>query len=458
MNLRSLLIFSLFPVVLSAAPALTVEEAARLALQHSKGAQLTRLKSDEARIESEAARQQRYPRVTAFGIGAYAFRPIDLSLREGSLTGALDSLGVDLGLGPLSPTIGPFPSSDLTLLHGDHLVRFGGLTILQPLTQQWRIESGVRAAESARIAADRETARALAEIRIAIEELFAGILLEEHRIAQHAARLAFEERRLHDAQNARASGESLDDVVLGSQAKRVQAETELLRSRQQRERLVRRLAELIGRPEADDFELDPALPSRADRPLDYWLSRAEQNPDARIAAAVVERARAGVRAARQSRIPEVSAFATGWVQDGLPLAPGSGGTVGLALTWDVFDAGKRKSEIARSVTRQRAAELDHQRRGEEAARLIRATYQDFTHAGELVTLATQARAYRQRAFELARQSVDNGLALPSVALEAETNLREAEADVVAAQLQEHIALLRLHYLVGELEPASVNNP
>lgn len=268
MNLRTLLILGLIPLALPAAAPLTVEDAAQLALRHSKGAQLTRLKSDEARIDADVARLQRYPRITAFGLGAYAFRPIDLSLRQGSLTPALDALGVDLGLGPLSPTVGPFPASDLTLLHGDHLLGFGGLTLLQPLTQQWRIGSGVRAADSARLVADRETARVLAEIRVAVEELFAGILLEEQRHAQHAARLALEDRRLRDAENARATGESLDDVVLGSQAQRVQAEAELLRSRQQRERLVRQLAELLGEPERTDFTLDPALPSRPARSLD----------------------------------------------------------------------------------------------------------------------------------------------------------------------------------------------
>lgn len=457
MKLRTLLFSILLPVVLPAADPLTVDEATQLALQHSKGAQLTRLKSEEARIEADAARQQRYPRITAFGLGAYAFRPIDLSLREGSLTPALDSLGVDLGLGPLSPMIGPFPSNNLTLVHGENWMRFGGLTLLQPLTQQWRIESGVRAAASARLAADRETARVLAEVRVAVEELFAGILLEEQRTAQHAARLAFEQRRLRDAENARATGEALDDVVLGSQARRIQAETALLRSRQQRERLVRQLADLLGQPDVTDFTLDPVLPSRPVRPLDYWLSKAEQNPDALIAAAVVERARAGVRAARQAKIPDVSAFATGFVQGGLPLAPSTGGTVGLALTWDVFDFGRRHSDVARGLTRQRAAEIDRERRGEEAARLIRVTYQDFEHAGEIVALARQARAYRRRAFELAQQSFRQGLALESAALEAESHLREADADVVAAQLQQHVALLRLHYLVGELDPTPVNN-
>ncbi len=452
MNVRAFLLLALVPSLLTAQTRLTVDEATELALRHSKGAQLTRLKAEESRFEAEAARLQRYPRLTAFGLGAYAFRPIDLTLREGSLTPTLDALGVDLGMGPLSPTIGPFPWSDLTLLQGDHLMRFGGLTLFQPLTQQWRIGSGVKAAESARRAADRETARVLAEIRVAVEELFAGILVEERRATQYAAKLAFEERRLRDAENARTSGEALDDVVLGSQAQRVEAETELLRNRQQRERLLLQLAELIGQPGTTDLAVDPNLPARPARPLDYWLSKVEQNPDAQIAAAVVERARAGVRAARQSRIPDVTAFASGYVQGGVPLAPSSGGTVGLALTWDVFDFGRRRAEIDRGLTRQRAAELDHARRGEEAARLIRVTFQDYTHAAEVVTLAERARAYRQRAFELAQQSVSHGLALEATALEAEAKLREAESDVVGAQLQQHIGLLRLYYLVGELEP------
>ena len=63
----------------------------------------------------------------------------------------------------------------------------------------------------------------------------------------------------------------------------------------------------------------------------------------------------------------------------------------------------------------------------------------------------------RRALELAQQSVKAGLALPAVALEAEMNWREAEADLTGARLQRHVAGLRLHFLTGELANGPVNN-
>lgn len=441
----------MLPAAVAAADAaLSLDEAVALAMQHSKGAQLARLKTDDAGFAAAAAQQQRYPRITAFGMGGYYFRPIDLKLRQGSLTPVLDTLGTELGLGPLSAQIGPFPASDLSLARGSHTQFTGGLTILQPLSQQWRIASGTRAAEADRTTAQREAAQTLARIRLSVEELFAGILVEDQRHAALSARMTYQERRLHDAENAVTVGEALDETTLGLRTAVIQARTDLIRSEQQRARLTLQLADLIGQPGEEHLALTSTLPERTAQPLGHWVARAAQNPDRQIAAAIVEKAEAGVRAARQKHIPDLSAFATGFAQDGLPLVPSNGGMVGLTLTWDVFDFGRRDSEIARSRAQQRAAEVDRDRREEDAAREIRITYQDYTYAGDLMALAEQAVAYRRRAAQLSRQSTANELALESRALGSEAELAQAEADLFAAHVQRHLALLRLYFLAGEL--------
>ncbi len=431
-------------------PPLSLTEAVALAAQRSKGAQLARLKTEDAGFAATGARLQRYPHITAFGLAGYYFRPLDLQLKQGALTPMFDELGISMGLGPLSARGGPFPSSDFSLARGSHGQFTGGLMILQPLTQQWRIDSGLRAAEADRVTAQRESAQTLGRIRLGVEELFVGILLEEQRRVAFAARVTAEERRLREVEDAVSVGEALDEATLGLRTALLQARTDLTRSGQQRARLALQLADLIGRPGDESLALTPTLPERAAQTLTHWVARAAQNPDRLIAAAIVEKAAAGVRAARQRHIPDLSAFATGFAQDGLPLAPATGGMAGLTLTWDVFDFGRRNSEIARNRTQLRAAELDRDRREEDAAREIRITFQDFQHAGELIALAEQAAGYRRRTAELARQSATNDLALESKALGAEAELRKAEADVFAARMQRHVALLRLHFLAGEL--------
>lgn len=431
-------------------PPITLDDAVALALKHSKAAELAHLKVQEASSETDAARRLRYPQVSATGIGAYLQHPVEIKVSQGSLTSALNEVGTQLGLSQSTAAIGQFPANDLSLAKGSYMPVIGSLMVTQPLTQLWRVGSGVRAAKAGLTEAQREAARITAQLRFSIEELFVGILLENKHVAENEAKLAAQERKLRDAENAQKVGELLDESVLGMRAAVIQAKADLTRSHQQRERLSLQLADLIGRGGEDHLTVAGELPHRDERSLVYWLSQAKNNPDRQIAVATVEKATAAVRAARQTHIPELSFIASGYAQDGVPLVPRRSGAVGLSLSWDVFDFGRKDAEIARTVARRRSAEVNRDRIEEDSAREIRLVYQDFTYAAELVSLAQQAFDYRQRASQLAHQSTANGLALQSAALDADAELSKAEADLAAARFQRHLALLRLHFLAGEL--------
>ena len=429
---------------------LTLDDAVALAVKQSKGAQLSQLKIEEANAGTDAARRLRYPQIALTGGGAYLIDPFEVKISRGSLTSQLQETGTQLGYSQLASSIGQFPASDLSLAKGSRIPVVGDLTITQPLSQLWRIDSGVRVAKAGQDEARREAARTTAQIRYAVEELFVGCLLEKLRIVENEARLAFQERRLRDAENALHVGELLDESVLGSRATVIQAKADLTRSRQQYARLSLQLGDLIGRSGNDNLQLAGELPPRAEHPLAFWEAQAKNNPDRQIAAATVEKAAAAVRAARQSHIPDLSLFASGLAQDGIPLVSRRSGSFGLILNWDVFDFGRKDAEIAQAVARRRSAEVNRDRLDEDAMREIRLAHQDLLYAGELVSLASQALDYRKRAAQLSHQSLTNGLVLESSALDSDAELRKAEADLAGARYQHHLALLRLNFLAGEL--------
>jgi len=429
---------------------ITLDDAVVLAVKNSKAAQLAHLKIEEASSATDAARRLRYPQVSLTGVGFYLQHPTDIKVTRGSMTSALNEVGTQLGLGSTTAAMGEFPANDFTLAKGSYTPVIGDLTIAQPLSQLWRINSGVRAAKAGLTENQREAARILSELRFSVEQLFVGILLENKRVQENEAKLATQERKLRDAENAQKVGEILDEAVLGMRAAVLQAKTDLTRSRQQREKLSLQLADLIGRPGEDQLALAKELPRREEQPLNRWLAEAKNNPDRQIAAAVVEKASSAVRAARQTRIPELSLVASGYAQDGIPLVPRRSASVGLSLSWDVFDFGRKDAEIARTVAQRRSAEVNRDRIEEDATRQIRLAYQDLSYAKEVIGLTQQALDYRQRAAQLARQSTANGLALESSALDAEAELRKAEADLAGAQFQSHLALLKLHFLAGKL--------
>ena len=82
-------------------------------------------------------------------------------------------------------------SPDLTLARGSHSPRIGSLMLAQPLTQLWRIDSGVRAAKAGVVEAQRESASIDAKLRLAVEELFVGLIVQSRRTAEKQAALAW---------------------------------------------------------------------------------------------------------------------------------------------------------------------------------------------------------------------------------------------------------------------------
>lgn len=429
-------------------PALTLDEALSLAVAKSKAGQLGRLKVESAAAELKAAERIAYPDLRAYGAATYLNDPLEVKIGQGSLTSAVNQAGSALGLGPFS--FSQFPTEDLSLARGSHTPSVGSLMFVQPLTQLWRIDSGVRAAKSGLSEAKRESAHVDAKLRVAVEELFVGLLVESRRTAEKQAMLAWQERQLHDAEVGQRSGELLDEAVLGLKAAVIQSHSELTRSQQDYARLSLQLADLIGRSGVDDLVVADNLPAREEHPLAYWTDQVANNPECLIAAATLEKAAAGVRAARQAYIPEVSLVGGAYAQNGIPLVSRNDAIAGVTLSWDLFDFGRRRADISRAVVQRRAAEVNRERLEEDAARQIRLAYQDLEFGDQQIALAQQAAAFRRRAAELAHQSTGNGLALEAAALEADAQLRKSETDLAGASQERHLALLHLYFLAGKL--------
>jgi len=427
---------------------LTLDEALSLAVNKSKAGQLGRLKVDIADAELKAAQRIAFPQIHAYAAATYLNDPLEVKIGQGSLTSAVNQAGSALGLGPFS--FSQFPTTDMSLARGSHTPSVGSLMFIQPLSQLWRIDSGVRAAKAGVAEARRESEHIDAKLRFGVEQLFAGLLVESRRTTEKQAMLVWQEHRLRDAENAQQSGELLDETVLALKAAVIQARTELTRSQQDYARLSLQLADLIGRSGSEDLVVAEDLPARTEHTLDYWVAQAANNPERMIAAATLEKASAGVRAARQAYIPEISLVGGAYAQDGIPLVSRNNGMAGVTLSWDVFDFGRRRADVSRALAQRRAAEVNRDRLEEEAARQIRLAHQDLVFAGEQIELARQAVAFRRRSAELAHQSAGNGLALKTAALEADAQLRKAEADLTGTTCQRHLALLNLYFLAGKL--------
>jgi len=70
-----------------------------------------------------------------------------------------------------------------------------------------------------------------------------------------------------------------------------------------------------------------------------------RNPEIEAAGQQIEKARAGVSAARAEFIPQVGAFFQYIHENGAPFVSPNTGAVGLSLKWTVFEFGKRRGQV-----------------------------------------------------------------------------------------------------------------
>src|SRR5437899_12572673 len=70
-----------------------------------------------------------------------------------------------------------------------------------------------------------------------------------------------------------------------------------------------------------------------------------QNPEIQAAMEAAEKARQSVRIAKADSIPDVGAFGQYTYQNGVPFLVHNNGSVGLRMSWEVFDWRKRAAAL-----------------------------------------------------------------------------------------------------------------
>ena len=109
------------------------------------------------------------------------------------------------------------------------------------------------------------------------------------------------------------------------------------------------LADLTGLPLDTDFDLaapDASASDSAPTATGTVQVALARNPEIEAASHQIEKARAGVSAARAEYIPEVGAFVQYIHENGAPFVSPNTGVVGINLKWTVFEFGKRRGQVS----------------------------------------------------------------------------------------------------------------
>ena len=315
----------------TAGEVLSLDQAINIALQNNRSLKNARLNVDKGEDEIRSIRTSRLPS-THF----YALVSQDMVKHETNLTNPVTGI---------FPGIGPF----FTFSTPSRPTAVFAAQVLQPISQQYRIGLSIRQVELAR---DEEQQKLRSEEQSLInnvKQTYYGILQSESALEN--VRDEVKSYRELD----RVTGEFvLQQVVLKSD--HLQVQTRLAKAEYEALDLTNRLStqkeqlnKLLGRDLFTDFSVGPVAEATI---FAYDISSSrrwalEQRPELSEARLKIEQAKLDKRLKKSEYIPDVSVgFTSLSLRNFDEVVPKNIASVGVVMSWEPFDWGRKKLQLA----------------------------------------------------------------------------------------------------------------
>ncbi len=418
---------------------LTLPQAIDLALKQNRDLKLARLAVTDSQYKKDIARSAYFPHIK----------------NESTVLHITELEGVEVPAGAFGShaATGPIPGDSLVIDQGGLTAYTSGTGLAQPLTQMFKIRESNRAAAADINTAKIQVSQAENEIALKVRQLYYGILIAQ--LKQQAAEEEVNSSQVKAQESAQdvENGRALEVVALESRASLLDAKQSALTEKLQVHDLTITLDDLLGLPlntelqlETDSSAMSISVPSREEC---IRIAR-ENNPEVRAAEQAVFKAKAGLAASKDAYIPDVTGLARYSYQSGVPFLVHNFGTFGFTFTYDLFDGGRRNSEINDSRTLLSQAELNLAKVEEEVTVQVEKAYDKVEQLQDLVGVADEALKVRTEAARLADRRLEQNEALPSTRDEAHAKVASAKASSLEASLGLSLAQGELIQTIGEM--------
>lgn len=416
-----------------------LSQAIDLALRQNRSLKLAQLSITDTEHKKEVARSAYFPHIK----------------NESSILHVTELAGVEIPAGAFGvpAATGPIPSSNVIIDQGALTSYTSGTQLVQPFTQMLKIHESNRAANADINTAKIQLTQAENEVALKVRQLYFGILIAQLKLEVAQDEVKATEVKNQESIDAVANGQALDVAALESRASLLDAKQTLLAQTLQIHDLTLSFDDLLGLPLATKPVLDPdtsamalTLPTRTEG-IRIAL---EQSPSVRAAQQAVIKAKAGLGAAKDAYIPDVTGLARYSYQSGVPLLVHNFGTFGFNLSYDLFDGGRRSAEIkdARTLLSQTEVNLDKVQ--EEATVEVESAYDKVEQLQSLVEVAEEALNVRIEAARLADRQYEQSAALASAQSEAHAKATSAKASLLEATLGLLLAQGDLKRAIGQM--------
>jgi outer membrane protein TolC len=418
---------------------LTLEQAINLALKQNHSVHLRSLSVDQMQSKKDEARSEYLPQIKA----------------NGSVLHVTEFEGVAIPAGAFGsyPSTGSIPSKSLVIDQGAATWYMGGVGLNQPLTQLFRIHQANVAAKEDVLVAKTQLDQTQDTIALQVRQLYYNILINQQKLKASQEQLAAAQIKDEESQSDVARGSALEISVLQSKATILQTQQENLTLRLQGNDLRRQLADVLGLPVDTPLDLDPGaaavtldVPTRADA-IRIAL---EQNQDLTEARQTLVKAQAGLAAAKDAYIPDVTALSLYSYQSGVPFLVHNFGTFGFSLNYDLFDGGRREAKVREARSEVHSAEVTVDKLQSEIEVQVQGIYDKVEELRQMVDVAGQIVKVRTEAARLADRQFEQTAALSSARSQTHADLTNATASLLEANCGLSLAEADLKRAIGQM--------
>jgi outer membrane protein TolC len=339
----------------AAAGELTLDEAVRLALDHNTDVMNSALDISKAKDRARAFRSYLFPKLSFYALGSEQLSSVNITVTKGSLEP--------------SSLIGPIPSHDVTYSTPMRPTGFLLARAAQPLSSIYRIRMNLKALNLSTQLAQQKARSSRQDTVQNVKQLYYKIQQAQSSLAaaRETIKLYREVERLTN--NYVLEQTALESQLLQAQANLANAEATELSLSNQEAGQKEQLNDLLGRDVLTDFTVTAMDEDTSSPDIDLVAARKQalaQRPEMQQAQLKLLQSEQEVRAKRAEYIPDISAeFNSITLLNFNSFLPGGSYSVGVSLSWEPFDWGRRKNEVAEkkdTVTQDKNTEASTRRK------------------------------------------------------------------------------------------------
>lgn len=418
-------------------PVRTLDEAIRLAVDQNRSIQQAMVAASAAGDAIRAARTQRLPSFkTSTTSGMLLSRP---------------TVTFDRGVFGEYAELGPIPGNTVNVTTARKLTAIVSSEVALPLTQQRRIGLGIRQLEMSRKISEQQVRLTRQEVVTQVRQAYYSILQTQSSLEAVEQSLALlRETSSQTAQYVKI-GTALDGDLLNVNARMAHAEYERAALQGPLANAKEQLNLLLGRPLDEDFRVSPAVEADWEPELAAARSKAvASRPELEQARLKLQQAALERQKQKSEFVPDVSLSVTYYSAFNTSSSlPRNIAIAGVQASWEPFDWGRKKSELAQKSKSIQQATLALQDAEDKIRLEVGAAHRKMEEARMLLSASRAGQASANETARLAAVRYRNNAALFRTVLEAQADLASANDRARKALLAYWSARAELEKAMGE---------